>query len=619
MCGICGYISKKDININEMNNSIAHRGPDNQSTYVNRDIGLGLGHVRLSILDLSPQSNQPMVSQSGRYRVVYNGETYNFMELRRELERLGTTFRTNSDTEVIVEGFEQWGTTLFEKLNGMFAFVIYDKELNRLYIARDRFGVKPLYFYSYREDFIFASEIKAIMASDIVEKNLNYQGLYEYLHYATTLGETTFYDNIKKLEAGHYIKYDIDKRVFEIEKYRVNYEVESVEDSLEDAITKTRELFEASVERQLVSDVPIGIFLSGGVDSTAITAYATKHYRGGRVKTFSAGFDFDDGVNELPNAKFISNYFGTEHHELHISGGNTVDVLEKVNHHFDQPFGDAANIPLYLMSRELKGKEKVVLQGDGGDELFAGYHRYGRLNHYRTFKSISKLFPLLKIAIPKDSAKYRGLRFLYALGQKDLSKEMAYILSQEMFDENPADYFSKDINSKLKTINPFQRYQYFYNKFRDLDSVNRALYTDMNIILPDLYFEKVDRATMANSLEVRVPFLDNELVDYAMGLPSKYKVKGQEKKYLLKRAFKGVVPDKILYGAKRGFSVPFQYWLRTSMKDFMFDHIRSSQIYNVGIEQMMQEHILGKKDNGYILWKLLNLVMWLKKTGVKIA
>jgi len=615
MCGICGYISKKNISIEKMNDSIVHRGPDNQGFF--REQGIGLGHTRLSILDLSDDSNQPMISRSGRYVLVYNGEVYNFIELKKELNDLGVIFQRESDTEVVLEGFKVWGIELFQKLNGMFAFSIYDKQLNKIYLVRDRFGVKPLYYYNYNNDFIFGSEIKSLLASGIIAKKLNYQGLYEYLHFATTLGETTFYENIKKLEPGYYIEYDLNNEKFKKTKYKLNYELSQSKDSLEDAIEKIRVLFEASVKRQLVSDVPIGIFLSGGIDSTAITAYVTKHYKG-KVKTFSAGFDFDKGENELPNAKYIAEYFGTEHQELHIQGDNIIDILEDVNHYFDQPFGDAANIPLYLMSKELKGKEKVVLQGDGGDELFAGYHRYIRLHHYKYFKFISKFFFILKRFIPKSSSKYKGLRFLFALNQRDPSKEMGYILSQEMFDEDPADYFSKEVKGKLKNINPFQRYQYFYKKFKHLTPVNRALYTDMNIILPDLYFEKVDRATMANSLEVRVPFLDNELAEYAMSLPENYKVRGKDKKYLLKKAFDGVVPNKILYGPKKGFGVPFQYWLRSSLKDFMLENIRNSEIYNDDIEHLMQEHISHKKDNGMILWKLLNLALWLKKSGISL-
>jgi len=338
-----------------------------------------------------------------------------------------------------------------------------------------------------------------------------------------------------------------------------------------------------------------------------------KHCKG-TIKTFSAGFDFDKGVNELDNARFIANYFGTEHHELHIKGEEIIEVVKKLNLSFDQPFGDAANIPLYLMSKKLKGEEKVILQGDGGDELFAGYHRYIRLHHYKYYKAASKLFPIIKRIIPK----HKGLRFLYALYQDNPSREMAYILSQEMFDEDPKKYFNRDIQERLESVNPFKQYEKFHQEFKDLDPANRALYTDTNIILPDLYFEKVDRATMANSLEVRVPFMDNHLATYAMSLPSSYKTQGKDKKYLLKKAFEGVVPKRILYGKKRGFSVPFQYWLRTSMKEFMIASIRSSEIYNPQIEVLMQEHISGQKDNGYILWKLLNFVLWFKRSNISL-
>jgi len=615
VCGICGYVSQKEIDIEEMNSTITHRGPDNQNYLKNKN--LALGHTRLSILDLSDDSNQPMVSKNGRYIIVYNGEIYNFLDLKKELKYLGVVFNKESDTEIILEGFGYWGVKIFEKLNGMFAFSIYDKKLNKLYITRDRFGVKPLYYYHNGEDLIFGSEIKAIIASKVIKKELNYQGLYEYLHFATTLGENTFYKGIKKLEAGEYITYDIEKHKLKIDRYKSNHDITQTKDSFEEAVSKTKRVFENAVKRQLIADVPVGIFLSGGIDSTAITAYATKHYKG-KIKTFSAGFDFNNGDNELDNAKYIADFYNTEHNEMHIKGEDIINILEDVNYYFDQPFGDAANIPLYLMSKELKGKEKVILQGDGGDELFAGYHRYIRLYHYDSYKAVSKLFPLFKKVIPKSSSKYKGLRFLFALYQKDPSKEMAYILSQEMFDEDPADYLNESTKSRLKEVNPFQRYQYFYEKFKKLDPVNRALYTDINIILPDLYFEKVDRATMANSLEIRVPFLDNELAQYAMSLPADYKIKGKDKKYILKKAFEDVVPKKILYGPKKGFGVPFQHWLRTSMKDFMLKNIRESELYNKKIETLMQEHISKKKDNGYILWKLLNLVLWLKNTEMSI-
>ncbi len=615
MCGICGFVSSKSIDIDKMNQTIIHRGPDAQGKFI--DNNLALGHTRLSILDLNEASNQPMISQNGRFIIVYNGEVYNFLELKKELKSLGVKFFKESDTEVILEGFAYWGIKIFEKLNGMFAFSIYDKLMQKLYIVRDRFGIKPLYYYKNGNDFIFGSEIKAILASKVVQTKLNYQAFYEYLHFGTTLGENTFYRDIKKLEPGYYIEFDLKTKNFEIKKYKLNYEVKPTTDSFEEAIIKTKNLFEESVKSQLISDVPVGVFLSGGIDSTAITAFATKHYNG-KIKTFSAGFDFDKGENELPAAKKIAQRFNTEHHEIHIKGGNTIDVIEDLNYYYDQPFGDAANIPLYLMSKELKGKQKVILQGDGGDELFAGYHRYLRLYHYNKYKAIAKAFPIFKASIPKSSSKYKGLRFLYALYQNDPSKEMAYILSQEMFDEDPAKLFDTKIQNRLTSTEPFKRYQYFYEKFRHLDRANAMLFTDTNIILPDLYFEKVDRATMANSIEVRVPFLDNNLAYYAMSLPKDYKIRGKDKKFLLKKAFDGIVPHEVLYGPKKGFGVPFQFWLRDSLKDYMIDNIKSSEIYNQNIERLMQEHISQVKDNGYILWKLLNFAIWLKRSKISL-
>ncbi len=614
MCGICGFVSSKNIDIKKMNNTLIHRGPDAQDIF--KDKSVALAHTRLSILDLSSKSNQPMISQNRDFIIVYNGEVYNFLELKKELKSLGVKFNKNSDTEVILEGFSYWGISLFEKLNGMFAFSIYDKKNQKLYIVRDRFGIKPLYYY-YNGDLLFGSEIKALLASNIIKKEIDYQGFYEYLHFGTTLGKNTFYKGIEKLEPGYYIEFDIEKRDLKIKKYKLNYEVTAAKDTLEDAISKTRELFEQAVKRQLLSDVPVGIFLSGGIDSTAITAFATKHYKG-KIQTFSAGFDFDRGVNELPLAKEVASKFNTQHYEMHIKGSNTIDILEDLNYYFDQPFGDAANIPLYLMSKEIKGKQKVILQGDGGDELFGGYHRYIRLYHYKIYKIISKTFPILKRIIPKNSSKYKGLRFLYALYQEDKSKEMAYILSQEMFDEDPANLFDKDIKKNLKRVNPFQRYQYFYEKFKNLDRVNAMLYTDTNIILPDLYFEKVDRATMANSLEVRVPFLDNNLASYAMSLPGHYKVQGKDKKFLLKQAFRGIVPDKVLFGPKNGFSVPFEYWLRSSLKDYMIDNIKSANLYNPNVEKLIKEHLKEEKNNGYILWKILNFAIWIKKSKISL-
>jgi len=610
MCGICGGVTNSNLDIKSMVQTIKHRGPDFQGTYI--DNSVYLGHARLSILDLSIGANQPMKSENSQYILVYNGEIYNFQSIKKNLENLGHSFKTHSDTEVVLNGFMEWGIKLFEKLNGMFAFSIYDKQAQKIYIVRDRFGIKPLYYYFDKNHLLFGSEIKAILASNLISKELSYQGLYEYMHFSSTLGESTFYNGIKKLKSGYYIEYDILNNSLDTISYKLNYDITPSSHSLDEAIYNIKDLFEQSVKRQLISDVPIGIFLSGGIDSTAITAMASKHYKG-KLKTFSAGFDFDKGFNELPNAKFVSDKFSTEHYEFHIKGDDTIGVLEKVNHYFDQPFADAANIPLYLMSQELKAKHKVILQGDGGDELFAGYSQYFRVKNEKSFRLFSHIITSLSPLIPKSSKYYRMLRSMYAMTQKNRALIPARFYSQEMVTESSLTLFKDEYREKLSDINPFIRHLELHSNFKNMDLLQELLYTDMNVILPDQYLEKVDRATMANSIEVRVPFLDNDLAKYAMSLPSKYKVKGKEKKYLLKKAFDGVVPNNILYGKKRGFGVPFSYWLKSSMKDFMRDEISSSDIYTQEVSKMMDEHISGKRDHGFVLWKLLNLSMWLNK------
>ena len=610
MCGICGGVTDSNLDIKSMVQTIKHRGPDFQGTYI--DNSVYLGHARLSILDLSIGANQPMKSENSQYILVYNGEIYNFQSIKKNLENLGHLFKTHSDTEVVLNGFMEWGIKLFEKLNGMFAFSIYDKQAQKIYIVRDRFGIKPLYYYFDKNHLLFGSEIKVILASNLISKELSYQGLYEYMHFSSTLGESTFYNGIKKLKSGYYIEYDILNNSLDTISYKLNYDITPSSHSLDEAIYNIKDLFEQSVKRQLIADVPIGIFLSGGIDSTAITAMASKHYKG-KLKTFSAGFDFDKGFNELPNAKFVSDKFSTEHYEFHIKGDDTIGVLEKVNHYFDQPFADAANIPLYLMSQELKAKHKVILQGDGGDELFAGYSQYFRVKNEKSFRLFSHIITSLSPLIPKSSKYYRMLRSMYAMTQKNRALIPARFYSQEMVTESSLTLFKDEYREKLSDINPFIRHLELHSNFKNMDLLQELLYTDMNVILPDQYLEKVDRATMANSIEVRVPFLDNDLAKYAMSLPSKYKVKGKEKKYLLKKAFDGVVPNNILYGKKRGFGVPFSYWLKSSMKDFMRDEISSSDIYTQEVSKMMDEHISGKRDHGFVLWKLLNLSMWLNK------
>lgn len=363
-----------------------------------------------------------------------------------------------------------------------------------------------------------------------------------------------------------------------IKKYASIYNTEKSSDSLSEAADKTAELLENSVKRQLLSDVPVGIFLSGGIDSSAITAFASKYFSG-KIKTFSAGFDFDKGHNELPMAKYVADYYGTEHHEMHIRGADLKNVLGKLIEAHDQPFGDAANIPLYLLTQKLKGSIKVVLQGDGGDEIFAGYDRYNRLGYDKFAKFLSYAFPILdKLYDIKPYCSIRKLNWLYALYQKNTSHRYAWIMSQESYKYLPYELMSDEIQKKLHLSNAFVHFEKLYKKFADLDTIQRALYTDCHSILPDIFFEKVDKATMASGVEARVPFLDNELAAYVMSLPSNYKVQKNMKKYLLRKSLRNIVPDKVLNAEKKGFGVPFQNWLKEPLADYMKEVVLDSKI-----------------------------------------
>lgn len=609
MCGICGVASEHNEHIQEMVNALKHRGPDSQGIWENQHIALG--HTRLSILDLNERSSQPMQSPNGRYILSYNGEIYNFPELKQELIKNSYSFKTESDTEVILLGFEFWGFDLFEKLNGMFAFAILDTHKELLYLVRDRFGIKPLYYSNTNKGFSFSSELESLLMSKTISRKMNYQGLHEYLHFQTTLGSQTFYDGVFKLEPGKFLTFDLKARSIKIRTFAKIPDRLPSTDTFEEASHKVKSLLRDSVKRQLLSDVPVGVFLSGGIDSTAITAFASESYSG-KLKTFSAGFDFDKGVNELPRAKYISQVYDTDHHEFHISGNDVTESLETLSQNFGQPFSDAANLPLFLMSKEVYGKSKVILQGDGGDELFAGYNQYVRAKYSKSFTLLSNVATKFGSLIPKESGNYRKLRSMYAFAQKDKSLIPARTYSSLMFNENPLLFFKKGIQEQLKETNPFIRHKHFHEQFKDLDLLQEMLYTDMNIILPDQYFEKVDRATMANSIEVRVPFLDNELVSYATSLPSKYKIKNRDKKHLLKHALKDVVPHDILYGKKYGFSVPFGHWLKTSLSSYLMENIEQTSCYSPRVKRMAEAHISGKEDNSYTLWKLLNFSIWLK-------
>lgn len=616
MCGICGLLDFSGARteqgvIERMTNTLRHRGPDDRGTCL--DGPVALGHTRLSIIDLSDAGHQPMVSRDGNVVLVYNGEIYNFRQLRRVLESGGASFRGRSDSEVVLQAYLAWGVEAFRRFKGMFALAIWDRGKHVLHLARDRFGIKPLYYYPLEDGLIFGSEVKALLASGRITPAMNNSVLPEYLFYGTALGEHSLFAGVRRLLPGHHAA--VDESGITITSFASLEEIEPVGDDLETATREVRSRLEEAVRSHLISDVPVGVFLSGGIDSSAIVALASLH-TSGKLQTYSVGFDFEQGVNELPKARKVAEYFGTDHHELHVSGSNMPEVIETLVHCHDEPFADAADLPLYLLCREIGGSPKVILQGDGGDEIFAGYRRYNVLAAKRFWKLAGPVGGSLAGMFPISRRADRLRRFLQAAGHPDPAMRMALLLTVESLHRPPTRVLSADFRKILEEVDPFARYREMQSRFSRLDPVQRMLYTDCGIILPDIFLEKVDKSTMAQSMEIRVPLLDTDLTRYVMGLPSSMKVKRGQKKWILRRAMRGIVPDEILDGKKTGFGVPFEFWLRDPLADYLRSVLLDSSVDRWGIfdsremERAIEEHVSMKRDNGFLLYKLLLLVLW---------
>jgi asparagine synthase (glutamine-hydrolysing) len=627
MCGIVGHVRKpggearlSEERKTQILSSIHHRGPDSQGQYT--DNCVWLGHARLSILDLSPAGNQPMETDDGRFVICYNGEVYNFADLMQAWEL--RNLRSHSDTEVVLRGFEKLGPEAVRQMNGMFAFAIYDRQAQKVWLVRDRLGIKPLYYLINEQGLAFASEMKALLAIQGGAPRCETASLHEWNYYGTTLGERTLYRGIYKLLPGHYLELDIARFESKIVRYWSPVEYAGIEKNPapeEARIQQVRDLLEQAVKRQLVSDVPVGVFLSGGVDSSAITAFASQHYPG-RLATYSVCFDYSKGVNELPRARVVATRFGTDHHELHVAGKDVADVVVKMIDHHDTPFSDAANIPLYQICDQIRDTTKVVLQGDGGDELFGGYSRYMTLSHYRLARFLAGIGRVANALTPRNISHYRRLRYFNALGAGDLASVMAALLTEEDVRTSPSRVFAPEFRKQVTLTDPFAYYRQCQAHFTQEDVANQMLLVDSMIILPDVFLEKVDRSTMAASVEVRVPFLDNDLVDYGMRLSGPQKVRFGRKKWLLKKALEGLVPHEILYGRKTGFSVPSGFWLRGALRPLFEDQLTTFLNQHPGIldgatiRSLYGEHLAERRNYSFLLWKIMNFMIWANRYRV---
>jgi len=621
MCGICGLYglqSSDDLErtVLRMTQTIAHRGPDSDGTFVGE--GVALGHRRLSIIDLSSTGVQPMTL--GAATVVYNGEAYNFPQLRIELQGLGHAFRGHSDTEVLLHAYEAWGLEGLERLEGIFAFALWDAARRRLILMRDRLGIKPLFYAWHDGRLAFGSEIKAVLAGGTVDRSLDDQALMEFLWYGNAFDERTIYRGVRALQPGCRMIIEDGQARFESWWNLGEWLAGAHEQAnRHDAAIAVREAVDAAVARQLVSDVPVGLFLSGGVDSSSIAASAA--IAGGRrLTSFSVAFDYEKGVNELPKARRVAQALGLDHHELRINGHALEEVICTLVQIHDEPFADAANIPLYLLARELRGTIKVVLQGDGGDEMFAGYRRYSILRaaaFWRMWPHV--LEPALRILSRGRGA--RLARIGAAAGNVDPALRMALLLTVETLRDPPTAMLTDAARQRLESAtDPFAAYRRCASSFADFDPVQQMLLTDISLQLPSQFLTKVDRATMAHGIEARVPLLDEGVASLAVGLPVALKIRGGQNKIVLRDAMRGRLPVDILDGPKTGFGVPYEEWLRGALHGFASAAILDKPfverfgLNRARLETALAEHRSRRRDRGFLLWKMLQLALWSRQS-----
>ena len=623
MCGIAGFSlfnfnEGGETSLEAMHKAIHHRGPDASGMYIDEHIGLC--HRRLSILDLSEAGNQPMYSKEGDLVIVFNGEIYNFLELRAELENDGVIFKSHTDTEVILELYAREGTKCLDKLNGMFAFALWDKNKQELFIARDRLGKKPLYYFNDNGRFAFGSEIKAILALENIPREIRLDAVYDFFAYQYVPDPKSIFKHIHKLPPAHYLI--LNKDGFSIHEYW-DLSFKNTTSASEDANkAQLKTLLEKVTKQRMISDVPLGAFLSGGVDSSGVVAMMAQASET-PVKTCTIGFD-DKAFNEADFAREIAEKYETEHHEFTVHQ-NVSDRLEHIVSFFDEPFADPSLVPTFFVSELARKAVTVALAGDGGDEMFAGYEKY-TIDDVEN-KLRSKFPEAVRKSVFPHLAKLAG-KVPGTVGKKakslltSLSHEPAmgfYITNSMMTDEIWQSLVKADVAKELAGYHPSQYTLDMYNKADGPDHLSKILYTDIKTYMTGDILVKVDRMSMANSLEVRAPILDYQVAEFAATLPSSQKYRDGEKKYLLKEVFKPFIPDSLLYRKKMGFSTPLDDWFRGELKSLSESQIIDSQrglndIFDSGvIKKLWEEHQTRKADHGIVLWSMLMYQMWFRR------
>ena len=600
--------------LKQMCGVLVHRGPDDEGFYVDGNVGLGMR--RLSVIDISG-GHQPISNEDGSIWVVFNGEIYNFPELRRELESRGHEFATNTDTETIVHAYEEYGVDCVSRFNGMFGFAIWDGRDRKLVLARDRVGIKPLYYYLDSHCIVFASELKAILQLKQVPRELDYAALDTFLTFEYVPAPLSIFQGVRKLLPGHVLV--LQDGAVSIRKYW-DIEPRPPHDSEEELPHDLYELLKDAVRARLISDVPLGAFLSGGLDSSTIVCLMSE-LMDRPVKTFSIGFD-DPSYNELGYARAVAGHFGTDHQELVIQP-NVVELVESLVGYLDEPFADVSAFPTYLVSQLARQSVTVALSGDGGDELFAGYDWYvaGKVERYyrRLPRALrNSVIPGLLGRI-SPSARKRGLvnnlkRFAEgaALPRSARHFRWATFLAQP----TKADLFTEELKSHVDGHDPYAGFVDYLDLFEEADSLWREQFADVKTYLPDDILVKLDRMSMANSLEARTPFLDHRVVEFAASVPSHLKLRGFTRKYLLKRAMASRLPGQVLTRRKEGFSIPMKNWLRQELRPLMEEVLSPQRLGAAGlfnpacVQTLKDQHQEGVANRSHLLWSLMMFEMW---------
>lgn len=633
MCGICGIVDFTGSPIPEglirrMNDSLIHRGPDeggcyfNQSTNKPNKPSVAFGHRRLSIIDLS-SGQQPLSNEDKTVWIVFNGEIYNFQELRTILEKKGHSFRTNSDTESIVHAYEEWGEACVERLRGMFAFAIRDEKKDKLLLARDRLGIKPLYYYLNNERIIFASETKAILQDSSVKREIDLEAFSDYLSLLYVPAPKTMFRNIYKLPAGHILVYTAGG--FQVKEYWDVSFAQTYHKSEREWVEDIFRLLTEAVKIRLISEVPLGAFLSGGVDSSAVVALMAKSMSE-PVITNSIGFK-EAAFNELDYAREVAGLFNSKHYEYTVTP-DALAVIDKLAFHYDEPFADSSAVPTYYVSQVARQNVTVALSGDGGDENFAGYRRYF---YDRLENRIRQVLPEtlrrtvvagLAQVYPKADWLPQVFRAKSLLTNLSLSPARAFFYSvSQLLPGVKEKLLSEEVRETIKGYDTASIFETYFNKVaaQTADPLSRVQYIDIKTYLVDDILTKVDRASMAHALEVRVPILDHKLVELVATIPSHLKLNGRESKYIFKKAMSSLLPEHVLNRKKMGFVIPVQMWFRKEIKTLAEEILFSPEARERGffnyafIEKLWQEHQQGIGNHTSVLWALLMFEKWRQK------